>query len=66
MQQLSKGHWLNTRLVDEIDEKKAELARKHGLDKESLKKKKGRPQKSLKEQGGISGSVFSEFRIGLD
>ena len=40
MQQLSKGHWLNTRLVDEIDEKKAELARKHGLDKESLKKKK--------------------------
>ena len=40
MKQLSKGHFLDIALVEEIDAENAELARKHGLDEESLKKKK--------------------------
>ena len=40
MQQLSKGHFLDTALADEIEEEKVEILRKHGLDKESQKKAK--------------------------
>ena len=53
MQEMSKGYFLNTMLVDEIDEEKAEILRKHGLDKESQKRAKAVAKSKRKKWFGI-------------
>ena len=64
MQQLSKGHFLDIALVEEIDAENAELARKHGLDEESIKKKKA-AAKAAKRAGRKKWfGINFEFRVG--
>ena len=64
MQRLHEGYWLNIRLAEEIEEEDAEFLRKHGLDKESLKKAKAAAKAAARAGRKKWFGIYFEFRIG--